>query len=244
MSNESPLSDQELEELRLVAQELEEASSLEDTYEGELLNGLKELAAAEGKTASIDQGDWGRYLFHYGDEAALLQNHVSQGVNYHYVNMLDLQKPWWKKTFLDGMCKGNLRDVGLIAPSVFDVIKASSGQDVIEKFKLSNILKAIGAKSTKATGDEFSEQEVLSEGLSDESSTLIAKMVEYWQQLIGPEFEVKFDNGNGDLFRKIRLMPINAETSNTLCYGGPKFEEATKKITDDYDGLIDHLKSQ
>ena len=242
MLNESPLTDQELKELELAAAELQDSLDREDTYEGILLDKLEELAAAEGKTASIDEGDWGRNLFHFGNETALLQNHVSQGVNYHYVNMLELQQPWWKKAFLEEMCEGDLQDVGLIAPSVFDVVSAYSGQDIIEKFKLENIMKAIGQTFTEEIGNEFKEQEVLSEGLGDESSVLIAKMVKYWQQLVGFEFEVKFDNGGGDIFRKIRLIPTNTETSKTLTYGGPKFEEIASKIVDNYEGLINHLK--
>lgn len=231
----------DMDDLDALIVEADEKTFLEETFEGEVLTNLRGLGEEAGKTVSIDKIGWGRQIYRFGKDEALLQNHIREGVTHHCTNMTDLQKPWWKKAFLEGACEGNIDNVGLISPSVFDVIKLFDPK-AAEKFKLKSILSQIGISSLNKLGDEFVEQDVLGEDLDDKFQSLIAKMVEYWQQLVAPDFDVSFDNGNGDLYRKIRLIPKKRDASGALCYGGPKFDKVAKKIVDNYDGLIEHLK--
>lgn len=214
---------------------------LMETFSGKVFAVLRDKGAKEGVPVSFEEKAYGRKVFAYGGETAVLQTHIeTSGLARSYTPMLDLQKPWWREAFLEHGEGGYLENVGLIAPSVMECLTTYFHDDA-QKFRIDNILKAISQNPRDIT-DEYAENDLY--GSHDESFAmpLMKKLQDFWRPLVSPDFDVKFTNGGGDLLRKLRLVPLTQTGRDELLSGGAQLQQTLREIVDRYDALILFLK--
>lgn len=245
--NEENYKDEELD--AFLAEEEEKdlhEGMLTGTFSGEIRDKLLEIGEQENKPTDVKIFRLGRTEFYLDDDLCVLQDHYESPYMKHYINMVDLQKPWWRKAFLEHACEGSLKDVGLIAPSVLEVISQVSNKEAKSKFQMENILSKVKIDNVNQNSiafGEFVDHEIYSDRDDLTIRMLIDKMVEFWKALVAPDFDVEFSNGGGDMLSKIRLIPLNEKAKDALMNGGEVLNEAIKKIVDNYDSLINNLKN-
>lgn len=219
------------------------ARNLGNTVDGSILLKLRALNPSPETVATLETGKFGRYEFTYGKEKALLQVHIGEdGLAKGHTPILDLRKSWWKKVFLEDEMKGAISQVGLIAPSVYELMTINYPEEVAQKFNISSILKEleVDAKSSQA---EYSEFEIMGAITDDKTAKIIEAIKNYWSGLVESDFKITFDNGNGDLFRKMRLVPVTPNGTDSLLNHPELDKQHLQKIVDSYDGLIEHLRT-
>lgn len=212
-----------------------------NTFSGKVFAFLRGKGASENIPVRVEEKVYGRTVFSYGDETAVLQTHIeTSGLARSYTPMLDLQKPWWREAFLKHGEGGHLENVGLIAPSVLECLGTYFHDDA-QKFRIDNILEAISQNPGDVT-DEYVENDLY--GSHDEgfAMPLMKKLQDFWRPLVGPDFDVKFTNGGGDLLRKLRLVPLTQTGRDELLSGGAALQQTLQNIVDRYDDLISFLK--
>jgi hypothetical protein len=220
----------------------EERAFLE-TFSGKVFSFLKEKGDREGVPVRHEEKVYGRTLFFYGDESAVLQTHIENGgLARSYTSMIDLQKPWWREAFLEYGEHGKLENVGLIAPSVMECLKKYFPAEITRKFQLDEILKST-SKEPANLGEEYVENDMY--GTLDQvpARTLMDKIRDFWKPLAAPDFDVQFSNGEGDMYRKLRLIPLTRKGQDDLLAGGPESKQIMQKIIDRYDDLIVFLRA-
>lgn len=218
-----------------------EKQDLMETFSGKVFAVLGEKGAREGVPVRFEEKAYGRKFFSYGDETAFLQTHIEpSGLARSYTSMLDLQKAWWREAFLEHGEGGHLENVGLIAPSVLECLGTYFHDDA-QKFRIDNILKAISQNPRDIT-DEYVENDLY--GSHDEGfgMPLMKKLQDFWRPLVGPDFDIAFTNGGGDLWRKLRLVPLTQKGRDELLSGGAALQQTLQNIVDRYDDLISFLK--
>jgi hypothetical protein len=219
--------------------------SFTGTFSGSIRDKLMELGKQENQPVDAKTLRLGRVEFFYGNDLCVMQNHNEGQYLRHYTNMIDLQKPWWRKTFLEHACNGTLDGVGLISPSVLEVISQTGTQGALSKFQIENILKELGVKDVNPNSismGELIDYDMYSDRSDKKVQSLIETMVRFWKKIAAPNFNVEFSTGGGDMLNKIRLIPLTPEAQDSLMNGGKMIEEVTKKIINSYGDLIKRLK--
>ena len=215
-----------------------------DTFSGKVFAFLKDKGAREGVAVRVEERVYGRKVFFYGNDSAVLQTHIEpSGLARSYTPMLDLQKPWWKEAFLEHGESGRLENVGLIAPSIMECLVKYFPKEEAQKFRIDNILKAVG-KDAGDSGEEYIENDFYGSHDGGFALPFMEKLLNFWQPLVGPDFDIQFTNGGGDLWRKLRLVPLTQNGQNLLLSGEDEIRQVLQKIIDQYDNLISSLKRQ
>ncbi|MBT3704278.1 hypothetical protein HOG17_00695 [Candidatus Peregrinibacteria bacterium] len=225
-----------------VYQKAKQEKEFEGTSQGMILKSLEEQAQKEGTEASFKMGDHGRNEYRYGDQSAVEQLHLSPGgVAVAYTNMLDLQKEWWRKAFLEDRYGGDINKIGLFAPSLLETIELKLGKEGAEQFRIDKLLQEAGLEGGEV--EEFAEYEMYSGQLGKAEYEIITKITQVLRAAVQPNFDIRFDNGGGDMWRKIRLVPLNREAQLALINGGPILDAALTNIVDNHTQLVEALKA-
>ena len=129
---------------------------------------------------------------------------------------------------------------GFIGSYLTEMLSAHSSPDIVQKFGLKNLLAAAG-KSVEGLEDEHLESDVHG---ADESygSRVVEELAAFWKPLVYPDFDIQFNIGKGDIWRRLRLVPLTKGGTTDLVKGGDLGKSATQKIVDNYDQLVDHLR--
>lgn len=216
---------------------------LGNTVEGSILLKLRAQALSPEVVAIKETGKFGRHEFTYGKEKALMQVHIGEdGLSKYHTPILDLRKSWWKKVFLEDTMQGAIGKVGLIAPSVYELMLINYSEEIARKFNISNILKELGV-AVENGESEYSQNEIMGSLTDDKTAKIIEAIKDYWNGLVEADFKITFDNGNGDLFRKMRIIPVNAKGMDSLLNHPELDKQHLQKIVDNYDGLMERLRS-
>lgn len=224
------------------ARQKEEAIS--GTVQGDILRRLEKQGGTDGKTADFKISRFGRNEFSYGDEHALMQTHLGEdGLTRYHTPILDLRQNWWRTIFLEETVRGDISKVGLISPSVSELIAMNYSEEDGDRFNVSNILKTLGMEVEGVEGSsDYAESEIMGTITNDQVAKRIEAIRSFWSELVGPDFTVSFDSGNGDLFRQIRLTPRTAKGQDMLLNHPELDKQHLQKIVDNYDELIERLK--
>ena len=215
-----------------------------DTFSGKVFTYLKDKGAREGVAVRVEERVYGRKVFFYGNDSAVLQTHTEpSGLARPYTPILDLQKPWWREAFLEHGEGGRLENIGLIAPSVMECLVKYFPKDEAQKFRIGNILKAVGANAEDVS-EEYVENDFYGSHDGGSALPLMKQLQDFWQPLVGPDFDIQFANGGGDLRRKLRLVPLTQNGQSLLLSGEDGIRQVLQKIIDQYDNLISSLKRQ
>ena len=223
-------------------EEMEQRNFLE-TVPGQILTNIKKLYEGSDTNINVQEMGFGLFQYEVGTETAVLQIHIDNGVGRYYTPMLDLQKSWWKKAFLDQQMNGDINRVGLISPPIKDLLIIHGDPNVANKFSHNNLFPAAGISDIEF-GEEYSENDVYNASEEAEQLPLLLKVADFLNPIVSPHFEVKFDNGNGSLWRRLRLRPLTGTGSTALISGNDLFKEVIRKMVENYDQLIEHLKKQ
>ncbi len=211
-----------------------------DTFSGRIYEYLKRKGEQAGVAVRVEQKTFGRAVFFYGDETALLQFHTEGGVAQPYTNALDLQKPWWKEAFLEYGEQGKMENIGVIAPSLMEILGKNCPDQTIQECRagIRKLLVATGKNPADLT-DEYTENDVYGAAESDVAGVhvgdpgrkVMTELENSLRPLALPHFDVKFGNGNGDLYRKLRLVPLTREASESLLQNGELVQNIAQKIS-------------
>jgi hypothetical protein len=213
-----------------------------ETFSGNVFAFLKEKGEREGVPVRYEQKVYGQTLFFYGADHAVLQTHIeNSGFARSYTSMTDLQKPWWREAFLEHGEHGELENVGLISPSVMECLTKYFPADVTKKFQIDEIMKALSKEPTNFAS-EYVENDMYGTLDTIFARALMDKMRDFWKPLAAPDFDIKFDNGGGDMYRKLRLVPLTRKGQDDLLTGGDESHRVLQKFIDRYDDLISFLK--
>ncbi len=213
---------------------------LMETFQGKILGKLREIGAEEGvDDVRIEESTFGRFRYVYGSETAILQLHIVDGLAQYHTPLLDIKKPWWKKAFLDQALEGHEDMVSYIAPSVAELLAQYADQAAMESFKHSALVKDAG-KSLEID-DEYVENDVFGVHDNERELLFIDAVGDFLTELLSPDYIVHFDDGNGDLYRKIRIKPLTNDALQVMKGGGNALEVVVRKIVDSRDELVQYL---
>lgn len=212
------------------------------TVDRKILSLIEENGRAVNAKATMVTGRFGRFLYRLGNESALMQVHVEDGTARLYTSMIDLQQAWWREAFLNNIHGGDMNIIGLIEPSVLEVLEQAAPQ-VAEKFHLSVLMDEIG-KHTEGVGAELEQNMLYAKIGEDPRWNVTASLQTFLKEVVAPEFDVKVNAGSGDMVKKLRLIPRTIEARDALINGGALLDTCVKKIVDSRPALIEHLRSQ
>jgi len=245
MTAETETASPEAPEKRLSLREtkaLQEKQRQAATFQGQLLVSLEERAAGESTEARWEKGKFGRDTFHYGDDTALIQWHNEGGTMKDYARMLDLQKGWWRETYFEGKRGGGLDKIGLIAPTLSELLSMYA-PDQLDSFSLKKLLEDAG-KDPASVPSEYAESDITAttgdKSVGKRVTDLIAASL---NDSLMPDFGLEFSNGGGDINLALRLVPKTDEARLSLINGGKPVETAVETILSKRDSLIDSIKS-
>ena len=222
---------------------MDRAATKHETVQEQILASLQTDAAKAGKEARMEILPYGRNVFHFGEDVAWFQGHSENGVMRNYTPMLDLQKEWWRKAFLHEQYGGNLDAIGLISPPVADVF-ALYAPSAAQSFTLKALVFASGKKAD-ALDDELIDNAIFGgkqlEALAVKATDIIAR---FYRTLTLPAFDVQFNDGNGDLVHRLRLVPQTQEAQLALINGGKLIESLVENIIGNRSNLVAFLRSE
>ena len=217
---------------------------LMDSFPGKILADLRTIAEAEGVTeVGIEEGTFGRFKYTYNGEEALLQIHVNAGMAHYHTPLLDMQKAWWRKAFVDEALEGDESMFSYIAPSLTELLEKYADQASITAFGHASLANDAGLKLDKL-GEEYTENDVYGVHDNDDKMAFIDGIGDFLTDFLSPDFVVHFDDGNGDLYRKIRLKPLNDSALNILKEGGNALEGIINRIVHSRKKLVESLRAK
>ena len=212
-----------------------------DTFQGQLLASLKENAG-ETEVVEWERRPYGRDAFHYGDDQARIQWHSEGGTMKDYARMLDLQKKWWRETYFEGKCGGDLDRIGLIAPTLSELLSFYA-PDQAESFALNRLLEDAG-KSAGSVSAEYTESDIHAETNTDNPGRVATDLIaEFLSGIVPSEFAVEFSNGGGDTMLSLRIVPKTKDAQLAVINGGKPIEDAVEAILSNRAELVDFLRT-